>query len=89
MKNRPNGKKLDAGTAWVIAVIFVLEIFVKGLGEDLLLEASVLVSVMLLIGVFQERLGIPGREDLDRTGVKFQRRSRPTHGPESLEGLSK
>lgn len=47
-------KKLDTGSAVVIAitfVLFILAIFLKGITKDLLLEAGVLLVSMLLISM--------------------------------------
>ncbi len=53
-------KYLDAGSLFVIAltlVLFILAIFVKGIGHDLLLEAGVfLVSVKLIIASYDHSL---------------------------------
>lgn len=81
MKDKRIGKKLDTGTAFVIAVtfgMFVLAIFAKGFGKDLLLEAGVLlVSIKLIMMSFKNSSESQAiREDLDRIVVLLERRSK-------------
>ena len=63
--------KLDTGSAVVIAltlVLFVLALFLKGIGKDLLLEAAVLlVSIKLISMSFKNAAESQAiREDLDQ-----------------------
>jgi hypothetical protein len=71
MKDSHYAKKLDTGTVSVIVVtfgLFLLAIFMKGIGKDLLLEAGVLmVSVKLIMMSFKNAAESQAiREDLDR-----------------------
>ena len=73
-------KKIDPGSAVVIAltfVVFILAVFLKGIGKDLLLEAGVLlVSVKLISMSFKNAAESQAiREDLDQILVILQRES--------------
>lgn len=90
MKDRRITRKLDTGTALVIAVTVVLfgvAIVVKGVGKDLLLEAGVLmVSIKLIMMSFKNAAESQAmREDLDQIVTLLENRSAAAGSPSTIE----